>query len=87
MTIATDKQLLAADTLESRAVLNYFASNEGSLDLFLRFLNNPVMIFSHGNELQKIQQLVNSEPDTTDDEMSANGDIPSDNLTGFDQEP
>ena len=75
------------ETLESRAVLDYFASNDHSLDLFLRFLNDPVIIFSHGSELQKIQRMIEQDPVIDHEEdTSANGDPTSDNMTGNDLE-
>lgn len=86
--IASDKQNLASTTLESQRALEYFATNEDSLDLFLRFLNDPAIILTHGAELTKIFELSSKdkstnqeEGDTEKDASSGEGNLSSDNLT------
>ena len=91
-----DKHLLASETLESRAALDYFATNEDSLDLFLQFLNSPGMILTHGTELGKIFELsrkpdqpTNQGEDTKKDTSSGDheqGNLSSENLTNGDSE-
>ena len=70
---------MATDVLHNRIALNYLLNNEGSLDLFLRFLNNPAMIFTHAQELRNILEL--AEQQTTEDEMSGETDLATKNLT------
>ena len=81
--------MLASNTLENRAALDYFATREDSLDLFLQFLNNPGMILSHGTELQKIFELskqANQEGGEIEMEMSGESNLSTENLTGDDVE-
>ncbi len=87
-----DKHMLASNTLDSPTALDYFAANEDSLDLFLRFLNDPGMILAHGVELGKILELHNKDQATneggdtvTEDASSGDeGDPSSKNLTNGD---
>ena len=79
----TDKQNLASEALENRAVLDYVAENEEKLDVFLQFLNNPGMILTHIKQLQPILDLSQQSPMTSDDENSGDGNV---NLTEQDLE-
>lgn len=88
ISIAMDKHLIASNTLESRTALDYFAENEDSLDLFLRFLNDPGMILDHGAEIGKILELsskdevTNEGGDTVTEASSGDhGNLSSENLT------
>ena len=83
--------MLASTTLESRTVLDYFATNEDSLDLFLRFLNNPGMILTHGTELGNILELSKKDQTTnqegdTGTAASGEGNLSTENLTNGDLE-
>ena len=81
-TTAQDKRSLATSALENRVVLDYFLNNKGSLDLFLRFLNDPGMIFTNGQELRKILAL--TEEESVDDETSGEVNLSIENLTDLD---
>lgn len=70
---------MATDVLHNRIALDYLLNNQGSLELFLRFLNNPAMIFTHGQELRKILEL--TEQQATEDETSGETDLAAKNLT------
>ena len=69
---------MATDVLHNRIALNYLLDNQGSLDLFLRFLNNPAMIFTHAQELRNILELAEQ---ATDGETSGDTDLAAKNLT------
>ena len=87
ISIATDKESLAMNYLQNRAVLDHFASNEADLELFLQFLNNPAMIFTHGQQLQKILDLSKDEEPTDSDEVaSGEATMSAENMTKQDLE-
>ena len=87
ISIATDKESLAVSNLQNRDVLDHFASNEDDLELFLQFLNNPEMIFTHSQRLQKILELSEGEEPTNSDQV-ASGEVnmSAENLTKQDLE-